>query len=230
MVSLADLQSWWNLMFLVPIGVALLLLLLGAATGLGDDDGGHGDGHGDGGHADGGGHEPGDADGHGDADGDSDADGHHGLGDGLKAFGVGTVPLTLLLPGFLLFFGIVGLAANRFLDVAAAPEGRIAVALVLAAVGGLAGMAGLGAAARRFLPKDVPALAGRDLIARTGRVVFTVTPEGGTIQIRDAGGTLHQVGARVPAGHDSIEAGREVIVVARDAESGIFTVDESPFG
>ncbi len=232
MVSTSGFLHWWNLLFLIPLGVAVLLLLLGTVTGLGDDDGhgadgdgdGHGDVHGDGGHAGDGG--DGDAD-HGDADGD-----HHGsnpLAGAFQAFGVGSVPVTLLLPGFLLFFGVAGLGANRSLNVAASPDSRIVAALLIALAAGLLGMALFGATARRFLPKDLPATASRDLLARTARVVFTVTPEGGTIQVRDAGGTLHQVPARVAPGDHPIEAGRDVILVSRDPETGVFTVDENPF-
>jgi hypothetical protein len=221
--TMSDLLHWWNVLFLVPIALAVLLLLVNAVAGLGDagDAGGAADHDvsadaGDG--ADGG------ADGDG-ADGEAD----HPFAGALRSLGVGAVPLSLLVQAFLLFFGIWGLAANRLLSVAAHPDIRIWPALGLALVGGLATAGGLGAIGRRFLPKDGPATGGKDLLARTGRVVFAVDDDGGTVQVRDGGGTLHQVPARHGPGAGTIPAGRTILIVAHDRETGVFTVEESPF-
>ncbi len=101
MGTLADLLDWWNLVFVLPITLSVLLLLASAVGGLGD-----GDAHA---HADMDAHAQVDADGH--ADHDADAD--HPLADALKFVGVGVVPISLLLQAFLLLFGVLGLAANR---------------------------------------------------------------------------------------------------------------------
>jgi len=223
--TISDLLNWWNVLFLVPIALAVLLLLVSAGTGLGDADGA-GDAAGAADHevsAD-----TGDTDA--DADGDAaDGEADHPLAGALRAFGVGAVPISLLLQAFLLFFGIWGLAANRLLSVAAQPDSRVWPALGLALVGGLVTAGGLGALGRRFLPKDGPATGSKDLLARTGRVVFAVDDDGGTVQVRDSGGTLHQVPARHGPGAETIPAGRAVLIVARDKETGVFTVEESPF-
>jgi membrane protein implicated in regulation of membrane protease activity len=218
MATLAGLLEWWNLIFLLPIALSVLLLVASAVGGLGE-------GHGDASHAHG--EVSHDAAGHGEGGADGDHAGF--LHEALEWFGVGVVPISLLLQAFLLFFGVFGLAANRALNTASGPEGLIWGALGLATLGG-AGSAGLfGALSRRFLPRDEPALGNKDLVGRTGRVVFQVTQTTGTAQVRDAGGTLHQIPARVPAGHQPIEGGQEIIVASYNAEAGAFVVEESPF-
>lgn len=212
--TISAMLNWWNLLFLVPIVLAGLLLLLSAVTGLGDTDI----------EAD-----VASSDTEADTDTDSETDGSS-LSDTLRSLGVGVVPVSLLLQAFLLFFGVWGLTANRFLNVDVYPELRIWLALPLALIGGAATTALFGAVARRFFPTEEAApTSGNDLIARSGRVVFTVTEQGGTVQVRDAGGTLHQVSAGIAPGADPIPAGRMVLLLAKDKETGHFLVEESPF-
>jgi Na+-transporting methylmalonyl-CoA/oxaloacetate decarboxylase gamma subunit len=212
--TLSEILHWWNLMFLVPIALAVLLLLISATTGMGDGDA-----------------EADTSSGHTEADADADSDTDHGpsLSDALRSFGVGVVPVSLLTQAFLLFFGVWGLSANRFFRVAEQPEGRVWLALLVALVVGAVTTALFGAVMRRFFPDEEPATGGKDLVARSGRVIFEITDTGGTVQVRDAGGTLHQLAARVGPGADPIPAGRAVLMVAQDKESGHFLVEESPF-
>jgi membrane protein implicated in regulation of membrane protease activity len=205
MAALQELSAWWNLLFLLPMAVSVVLLLISGLGGMGE------------------------------ADTDTDHDTDHSdaddspLADALRHLGVGAVPLSLLAQAFLLFFGVAGLATNRLFMVSANPERNVWASVAVALFLGLVGAFVLGALGRRFLPTEGPALANRDLISRTGRVVFAVTENEGTVQVRDAGGTLHQIAARVPLGEEPIEAGQEVLVVSYDSEQGIFLVNESPF-
>jgi len=217
-MTLAGLLQWWNLIFVLPILLSVLLLLASAAGGLGE----------------GGGDAETDTDV--EADADTDADGHAGAPDGsgvfagaIKFAGVGAVPVSLLAQGFLLFFGVFGLAANLLLNTEANPDRRVWLALVAALAAGAFGMAAVGALGRRFLPRAVPAVGNKDLVGRTGRVVFAVTEGEGLVQVRDAVGTLHQVAARVTEGEAPLAAGQEVLVTGYDRERGAFLVDESPF-
>jgi membrane protein implicated in regulation of membrane protease activity len=215
--TLSAILHWWNLLFLVPVALAGLLLLMSALTGMGGGDADADTSHGD--------------TSHGDAETDVDSDTDHGpsLSDMLRSFGVGVVPVSLLTQAFLLFFGICGLIANRSFDVQARPEGRIGIAVIVALAAGLVITALFGAVMRRFFPDEEPATGGKDLVARSGRVIFEVTDGGGTVQVRDSGGTLHQLAARVSQGNEPIAAGRAVLIVAQDKESGHFLVEESPF-
>ena len=201
----SELLAWWNLVFLLPIGLSALLLLATAAGGLGEGEG------------------------HAHADVQGDVHGHEWLHDAFAWAGVGVVPVSILLQAYLLFFGIVGLAVNRALQTATRPDSLIWSALALAAIGGLAGAGVLGAVGKRFMPKELPALGNKDLVGRDGQVVFEVTQTTGTAQVRDAGGTLHQIPARVPSGYEPLEAGRRVLVSAYDGQAGVFVVEDSPF-
>jgi len=224
----AGLLHWWNLVFLLPIALSVLLLIASAAGGLGEG-GGHadtdGDGHADVGHVDAAG------DGHADGDGHSDAATGSNAGSGaLHLVGVGAVPVSLLAQGFLLFFGVAGLAANLLLNTETDPERRVWIAFAVALVVGVLGAAAMGALGRRFLPKPAPAIANKDLVGRAGRVVFAVTGDEGTVQVRDAVGTLHQVAARLAPGDSApLASGQEILVTGYDRERGAFLVDESPF-
>lgn len=221
MVNLSELLSGWNLVFSIAIVVAILLALAGAVAGFGEGD------------ADAAGGDAADSVDAADA-GDGDVDGGDGDGgDGtlthiLHSIGVGSVPMTILLQAFLLFFGIGGLAANRTLS-GAGTDGRIGMALGIALFAAFVAMAVIGALARRFMPKDEPATGNKDLIGRTGSVVYEISADGGTAQVRDASGTLHQIAARVPTGHTELQSGSSIIVVSFDSERGAFIVDENPF-
>jgi hypothetical protein len=206
--------QWWNLLFWVPIALAVLLLLLSAVTGLGDGESEA---------------EPTPDALEAEGNSESEAEGSSGLNEILRSFGVGVVPVSLLLQCFLLFFGVCGLAANRFVDVASHPEWRVGVSLLVALVGGGAATGGFGTLGRRFFPAEEAAMSGKDLLARSGRVVFTVTEQEGTVQVRDAGGTLHQVAAFVAPGSVPLPTGSLVLLLARNEQTGRFLVEESPF-
>ena len=232
METLSGLLNWWNLLFLLPIALSVLLLLASALGGLGE---GGADGHADvDAHVDAHVEAHADLDVHAHLDGHLDATGvdtdhEHPLTNALKWAGVGAVPVSLLSQAFLLFFGIIGLAANRALETASRPDTLIWGSIGLAALGGLGGAGVFGALARRFLPTDAPAVGNKDLVGRMGRVVFQVTQTMGTAQVRDGSGTLHQIPARVAPAHEPLESGQEIIVTAYDAQTGTFLIDDSPF-
>lgn len=212
--TLSAILQWWNLLFLVPIALAGLLLLMSALTGMGDGDV----------EAD-----TSSSDAETDTDADSEGEDGHSWSDSLRSVGIGIVPFSLLAQAFLLFFGICGLIANRSFQVDSQPSGRVWLAVIAALVAGAVITALFGAVMRRFFPDEEATTGGKDLVTRSGRVVFEVTDGGGTVQVRDAGGTLHQLAARVSQGAEPISAGRAVLIVAQDKESGHFLVEESPF-
>lgn len=226
-----NILAWWNLMFLLPLALGVLLLVVSGLSGAMDS----GDaGHGDSGPAHDLSHDvsteghvgDGDTTPHGHIDHDGDA---YDFGDFLRSFGVGIVPLSLLMPGFLMSFGIFGITANRLLEVEGSSGSRFWIALLIALVFGFVGMALLGAAFRKFLPTSERATGNKDLLGKTGKVIFTVSNTEGTIQTRDKTGTVHQLPARVRDGQVEIESGREVLLVGYDNEHSCFIVEESPF-
>jgi membrane protein implicated in regulation of membrane protease activity len=210
-----NLLAWWNLIFLIPFTLAIVLMVVSAFSGFDDGDG--------------------DSDGEADSGGDEgDGEGHEGITHGdahsiLHTIGFGAIPVTLLLQFLCLAFGVLGFAVNQFLRVSDAPGSRFPISLLIAVVGALIVAAIMASVARRFMPTFHPATGNKDLVGRTGKVIFAVTDSEGTVQVRDAGGTVHQIAARIRQGRESLASGAEVLLVGYDSEQGAFIIEESPF-
>jgi hypothetical protein len=228
-MSSADLLRWHNLLFLLPMGVAALLLAL-SALGIGSGD----EGDSDTGEAgiDGSDLDGADAGDGGDAGGDSDTDAEaptatsHGFG-GL--IGIGRAPLSIVASAFTLTWGFVGFWANQFL-VRTPPEpgfAQILPSLLIAVVCGAVGARGAAEAAARLMPKHDSAAASRQsLVMLSGRVLFPVGENEGRVRIYDEHNTLHDNPARVAAGRAPIPKGRAIRVVDVDAQGRLIVEEE----
>lgn len=219
-----ELLQWWNLIFLLPALAALLYLLL-LALGALPADGDHGDLHLDPSlHLDS--HDvdfPGEL-----HPGDTVHEVHSGEGDpfrgALSLIGVGRIPLSLLLMSFLFLWGFFGWLANQlFRNVLPSPALFIWPSLAVALVGA-------GAFTRLFatrLGRLMPATesygaSSRELVGRIADVRYALTESGGTVQLYDAYGTMHEVPARVRPGEPTIAAGERVVLWRYDAGAGAY--------
>jgi membrane protein implicated in regulation of membrane protease activity len=214
-----DWARWYNLIYLLPAGVAVLVLLL-AALGAADGDDG----------------DAGAAADAGDLDGDGVSDELEslfgGAGQSLFTFlGVGRAPLSLVLGSLMLGWGLFGLAANEFLrPVLAAPARFIGPSLAVAAIGSLLTAKLFAEIAARVMPKDETyAIKREGLVGHTGTVIFPVTETGGRVHIRDQHRTLHQAAARVAQGHKAVPKGARVIVAAMHPEQEYLIVEPLGF-
>jgi hypothetical protein len=219
------LNQWWNLPYLVALGlvaVFFVLQLFGFAA-----------------HAMAGDHEI-DVDGDGvsddlatehdidgDADQEVDAPGHGAFS--LGAFlGIGRVPFLVVWLTLFIFAGFTGLFLNRLL--LAQAGGYRGWFFPLSLLGALAA----GAVAVRFTAKGVQRLvdvggrgasARRDLRGRIGIVASaTLDSQFGEIRVRDARGDELIVHGRLAAGEGILERGSEVVLVDLQREEGLFTV------
>jgi hypothetical protein len=118
-----------------------------------------------------------DVDGDHDVDHDHDAEGHGGsfIGHALRAFGLGRVPLSLLLPIALVSFGFVGLCASMaFGGIGAQSEGFSEVLILpvlgIAALGSAVTLHLAGRAFRRIAPDSKSASDKLDLLGLVGVV------------------------------------------------------------
>ncbi len=229
-MSLEWFFTWWNAIYSVPLAFDLLFLtitsvlsLLGVAVGelfqlhadLEHDLGVDGDADLD---ADVGV----DADGHPDG---GDADGpHHPMLAGLLFLGAGHIPVVMLLQTFLLLWGVIGMGLHGALREWGPPALVVSLPLtgVLSALGTrlFARMCG-----RFFKMHESSAVRHEELIGRTGRVVYAVTPEAGTLHVRDRHGTLHRVRARTARGE--LAPASEAIVVNYDAVRRVYEVEDA---
>ncbi|MBW3622205.1 MAG: DUF1449 family protein [Armatimonadetes bacterium] len=253
---LADWVQWYYLIYLLPLGLAFVLLLASALASGGDGDG----------DADASGLDTGDAshdfegltadapamegmaDAHGPFDGhllsvetahatDPHADSaHHESHDSsmgqqlLLFFGIGRAPLTLLLQGFLLTWGVVGFYVTRMLSEQwRDPAWFVPVGMVTAGLSGLLGMKLLGAVGSRYLkPVESYAMRQDDLLGEIGTVIYPVTETSGRVHVYDRHGTLHIESCRIGPGEEAIPRNAKVLLVRHDPQRDLYRVELSP--
>lgn len=248
------LLQWHYLIFLLPLGTALLLLLLSSLR-LGHHSGHGGHGHiGVHGHAvvhshaaphtaHAGGAHTGSAHGHAHPHGAAAQSGGnaHQTANGTKEniitpaglllglLGFGRAPAPMVLEAFCIAWGLCGFWANEFFLRTPTPSLlQVLPSLGIALVGGTAGSRLAAELLSRVLPQEEScAVSQQELFGLTGAIAFPVSEEAGRIHIYDSFGTLHDEMCRVPAGHPPIEKGHRAIVVDMDTQ-GRLIVEEIP--
>ncbi|MBI3911965.1 MAG: DUF1449 family protein [Armatimonadetes bacterium] len=238
MIRFIDLFQWWNAIYAVPLLVAILYMaavhLAGALESAGDALGGHsGDAAHGGTDAADTGHTGGDAPGHHEADhGEHYVDMADPWHDGVLTWhdlaavlGIGRAPITFIIQIFLLIWGGTGLMLNVLLSGGLDRPPVVALTLPLAFVIATLVTRTVAVTIGRFVRFETSATRRGDLIGRTGKVVYPVTAEEGTVHVRDEYGTLHRVRARTK--HEPLDSGREVVMVDYDLEQNIYWVDDA---
>lgn len=191
--------EWWNLIFLLPASAAVLYVLLLAVGAAPVDDAG--------------------------VDFDADVDGDAG-NDLLNLLGLGRVPLSLILISFCMLWGIIGwFAVRAFSSLWQQPATFIWPSLVVALLGAtlltrlMTGLLG------RIMPRTESYGAGaRELVGRLAEARYAITTTGGSVQVYDQHGSMHEVPARVLPGDSPIPAGARVILFRYDDVAGSYLV------
>lgn len=208
------LLSWQNLLFLIPIAAGLLLAI-GTAMGFGGEAEHDVDADAD-------------ADADTDADGDGDSD-NDSVGDkALSLFGIGRVPLGIILMTAFLIFGCVGVASNAFL----APLLRAPVLYGLVSLGvAFTAMVLLTGRVARLVSRLMPTtetytVSKNDLVGVSGTLVLPATATSGLAQVYDHDKNLHQIICVSSEG--DLPKGSEILVIDYSAEKGVYTVVKNP--
>lgn len=209
---------WFNLVFWVPIGVSMLLILVTVFGGLEHEVhfhvGGHEIGGHDFGHA-GHGHEAG-------------ASNEHDpmIFRALNVLGIGKAPMTIVFQVFLILFGVGGLCANMvFQSMKMPPSVFFPISAIIGGVVTLVLTGRIAAAVGRLIPQSESyATTKHDWAGLTGMSVVTIDQNGGSVQIKDALGTVHQPLARCKTG--SIARGKEVLLEEYDVDGDYYVVSE----
>ena len=133
----------------------------------------------------------------------------------LSFFGIGRVPLSIILMTFLITFAIVGWAINTVLEgVLWTPGAFFPISFAGAVLCGLTVTKALAGTLGRFLkPVETAAVARSALVGRIGTASLPVTEEFGTALVRDPYGSLHKVVCKVPQGVRPIPKGQTVLLV-----------------
>jgi Protein of unknown function (DUF1449) len=232
------LLSWWNLIFVAPFAVALLYLGVYTLTGLelGDADADlHGDFDADA-DADADGHI--EADGHVETDADTETDAAHGDGHdpsgssgshsfhamALAWFGVGKVPITIIVIVLMLVWGAAGFIANSAIRPLGGWEAaRISLPLALLASLFISRVMVLFMG--RFVPlNETYAKRRGELVGCIGEAIYGINQTFGMAMVRDDRGDLHQVACRVASEVPPVEKGAKVKLVVYGAKDRTFFV------
>ena len=213
------LTAWYNVVFLIPVAIGLVLAL-GTLLGIGDAD----------------------MDIDGDVGMDADTD-YEKSGNPLdmppkaspsllmrllSALGFGKVPLTLLLMIGMLMFGLAGFTATQFLAPVFAGE-TLVMGLCSVAVAFTVTTATTGRLARvinRVAPTSTShGIKSGDLVGHTGRLIIRANAEHGVAHVYDRYDNLQKVHCRTEKGE--LPIGTEVLVLDYDSETDTYTVERS---
>jgi len=217
------LNQWWNLPYLVMLGLVAVFFAMQAVglfahvTGSDHDSDLDHDSAVDSEAADG------TAD-H-DAGHDHDTDHDHGIG---SFFGVGRVPFMVVWLTLFIFTGFSGVLLNRILQVrtgayrpwffplsllAALGVGLVAVKFAASGIAKIVDVGGRGASARRELSGAVGVVASPVLDGKFGEV-----------RVRDSRGNELIVHGRLGEGDDALKQGDKVVLIEMENDSGLFHV------
>lgn len=142
----------------------------------------------------------------------------------LVFLGVGRASLILLLQVLMLLWGLIGITLHQAFAAAGPPALLWSVpATLLFSVLGTRAFATL--FGRIFKPFETSAVKRNQMVGRTGRVVYSVNADEGTVHIRDEHGTLQRVRARTRQG--TLEPGREIIVLGYDPQQSVYEIDDA---
>jgi hypothetical protein len=217
------LMLWWNLIFIVPFGLALLYLGVYAMSGItfGDTDLDFG------------------VDADVDADADVTPDAHDAEVEGhgshvslhvafLTWVGIGRVPLSLVLMVLFMTWGFFGFMTSYYLEETSNDRRFVpAISVAVALVGSLITTALLSRAIAHWLPASATyALRRHDLLGAVGEAVYQIDQQTGVVSVRDKHGDLFQVPCRVHGDRDPIAKGRRVRLVAYNGKERAFYVSE----
>ncbi len=133
----------------------------------------------------------------------------------LSFFGVGRVPLSILLMTFLITFAVVGWGVNTLLkDALLSPAAFFPLSCAAAVFCGLSGTKLLASTLGRFLkPLETAATPRSALVGRIATTVLPVTEQFGQAHVHDDYGSLHKVTCKVPEGAEPIAKGQSVLLV-----------------
>lgn len=240
-MGIQGMLQWWNLIYVLPLFTAIVWLLMSVL--LGSFEGG------DGGEVS----AEAEADIGGDVEVDADLDAdlvdgvhtptsgnghpfhvdlHHGESAFLKAlmlFGMGKVPVTILIGIFMLSWGVIGLLANRiFGSIMVLPAIYIWPSLAVTFVVSSAATRTVAEVAGRFMPStETYGVSRLELVGLLGKAVYAVSEKSGTVDIRDPYGTIHRVQAKTREDAVTIPASSQVMVIDFDESDKRYIVEVS---
>lgn len=230
-----ELFAWWNLIFVLPFGAALVYIL-SLAIGLVPAGGGEGDADADVDH---------DVSIDADADADHDVGVEHSVGDHdhdvghgdqstllktLGFLGVGRVPLSIIAMSFCFLWGFAGWASNLiFAPVMRLPELYIWPSLGIAAFASVFGTRMLARGISRIMPStETYVVSSKQLIGKCATARYLIGPDSGSAMLKDDQGDLQEVPCRIRSSEAPIPSGDRVVLMEFDPKTNVFFVRPDP--
>lgn len=143
----------------------------------------------------------------------------------LSWLGVGRVPLSLILMLLLMSFGVIGFIANQVAHDFVRDGAIIFISLPIAIAGSAAMTRVTTRLLNRFMPmNETYAEHKKELLGLNGEALFAIDDQFGLAAVRDRRGNRHQVPCRVDRGRPAIEKGTAVTLVGYSAQQQVFTV------
>ncbi len=236
-MSLQDCLQWWNVIYLAPLIISLIWIIATTMGGLSSSSADAGDGidAGDGVDMGGDGADVGDG-----VDGDAgdasghDADAGHGSDFGhimSHIFGIGQVPLSLLLGIYMFCWGACGMAMNQlFSGMLKYPAIYIWPSLGATFVISFIVTRSMAAIVAKMMPREETfGVSRQELVGLTGKAVYAITAKAGTVDISDKYGTVHREQAKTGAGDEIIPAETRVLILDYDKSDNKFIVKAGGF-
>ena len=133
----------------------------------------------------------------------------------LSFFGIGKVPLSVILMTFLLTFSVIGWGVNTVLSpVLRTPVAFFPISFAAALFTAAMGTKLLASVLGRYLkPIESSAVPRSALVGRIGTACLPITSAFGSAHVRDDFGSLHKVTCKVPEGAETIPNGQTVLLV-----------------
>lgn len=215
MDKLVSFLDWQNLIFLLPGGFSVIILLISMVSGIGaghdvDHDVDHDVEHDMAAH-----------------DVDMHHDVHHDAKGGIfvKALGFigfGRIPLMIFLVTLGLSYTVAGLVLYRFFTYNIVDSFFMALALAVSVTGAFSKMMA------RYVPKSESyGMKRMELIGKEGEVRYTVDKDNGTVTILDRHGNLQQIECKAGSKGLTIAPGAKVTVEGWDDTSSQYTVNQN---
>jgi len=219
-MELSELLQWWNLIFVLPfIGAVIYILLIGtAAPDHGVDahaDASVGLDHGVD-HALDAGHDL------------SHPDASVSVGRALEFFGVGRVPLSIVLPMFWIIWSFVGFVSNTLLArLIAAQPAYVLVSIVMATVIAATITGQVARMFARFMPRTQTYGVDReDLVGSVGVAGYPgVSQRFGEARVYDVHNNQHIVACRIRLDGDPVKTGEKILLIDYDRNNRVFLVE-----
>jgi hypothetical protein len=149
----------------------------------------------------------------------------------LSFFGIGRVPLSIIIISFCIIWGFSGWVSNKVFSAVYLPGFLFVwISVAIALICSLSMTKFLASILAKIMPStETYAVSEADFVGRTAQAISIVNETFGQAGLTDDSGNFHTVVCRVQAGQKEIPKGEDVVLMFYDKERSLFYVNsDSP--